>query len=188
MPDAAATSPTDVATRIAKAVGMTAVFTPNDAHNALVVFTELNGEAKAQAEKPGSMVFIPGTDNSPLKIISVILDGSGSAERILPFAGNISRQEAAEIRVSAPAGTHYLTGAPIQSYINVLVNTMKEQHLQVSGAVVKGDLLEDAAKAAKEKHGMVAVVTTSHGKFKDELFTDNARKALAGVPVLFYTP
>ena len=187
MPDAT-TSKTQEAERIAKAVGMLPNYKPTDDPDAILILTEINDDAKKLAQKAGTMMYVPGSDASPIKQINVILDGTGSAENILPFVVRISVQELADIRLLVPSKGAYITGTPMDRYVTVLVNTMKEQHLQISGKVVDGSLFEDAARSARENHGMVALSVTGSNGLKNEVFGAGARKHLKGVPVLLYSP
>jgi len=180
MPDAT-TSPTDQATRIARAVGMTLYAAPTDDGDALIVTTELGAESRKLAETGGTMLFHPGGESGAINEIIVLLDGTGTAEAVLPFAVRISRAEAADIHLVAPAGGEYLTGTPIDTYVRVLVNTMKEQHLQVSGEVVDGNIYEVAAELAARNHGLVASSAR-------DAAGEEAASAFQSVSVLLYTP
>lgn len=115
--------------------------------------------------------------------IVVPLDGTGEAEAILPFVVSMSQQASEALRlIVRKGGTTSLTGTPIEQYLKVLVNTLKEQHVRASGSAVDADPLTAAGEVARAEGALVAFSSRAM------ISRPTAANDLKGVPVLYYAP
>ena len=188
MPDTATSQP-DHAARIAKIIGVPLAADAPGHDRALIVLFDLGPETKSMAERKGAMIFVPAVEERAVHEVVVPLDGTASAEAVLPFAVRVAQAEHAAIRLLAPAGeTYVLTGTPTERYVKVLVNTMREQRLNVSGDVVSGDLLTAVGAEAIKSEGLVALSARNGGDLSGSLFQPDAWDRLQGAPVLFFSP
>ena len=188
MPDTATSQP-DHAAWIARSMGVPLEADAPGHDRALIVLFDLGPETQSVAERKGAMIFVPAVEERAVHKVVVPLDGTASAEAVLPFAVRVAQARHAAIRLLAPAGgTYVLTGTPMERYVKVLVNTMREQRLNVRGDIVSGDLLTAVGAEAIKGEGLVALSARSGGDLSDSLFQPDARDRLQGAPVLFFSP
>jgi len=179
-----ATVPPDQAARIAKALGREVGEASGAPARTLLVFADWSA-ATAALSKKGVLAFVPGAAATQIDEIVLPLDGSAAAERILPLAAQLSLSEGMDLRlVVSKSGQYAPTGTPAPRYLSVLVNTLREQHVQANGELRVEPLLNEAARLAKTCAGMVALCAGAASGLPE----GRAREPLRGLPLLLYSP
>ncbi len=120
--------------------------------------------------------------------ILVPLDGSGLAERALPYARTIAQAKKSEVILfSVGTGSHDLTEPPLKAYLGTKAKELDAQGVKVRTEIAYGKAAEEIIDfAEKDKVDLVIISTHGYSGIKRWILGSVAHKVLSSavVPVL----